>query len=65
MLNPVLLTFCSGTGNFENLPQNIYRAELEIIASPHLCEEFWYTDPPTGVTTDFGCKSLGAFHEVG
>ncbi|GAQ82746.1 putative Peptide-N4-(N-acetyl-beta-glucosaminyl) asparagine amidase A [Klebsormidium nitens] len=54
----------NGTGNFENLPQNIYRAELEIIASPHLCEEFWYTDPPTGVTTDFGCKSLGAFHEV-
>ena len=64
-VNQFFLSCGSGTAVFDKLPRNILRAELEVVASPHLCEEFWYTDPPTGVTTDFGCTSLGAFHEVG
>lgn len=52
----------------KGLPRNIVRAHLEVFASAHGCEEFWYMNYPTGfVPPDGGylggCDS-GTYREI-
>lgn len=50
-----------------NLPTNLIRARLQVYASPHSCEEFWYANPTDQYVQQHPqagpCKG-GAFREI-
>eukprot|EP00930_Biecheleria_cincta_P015370 TRINITY_DN1284_c0_g3_i1.p1 TRINITY_DN1284_c0_g3~~TRINITY_DN1284_c0_g3_i1.p1 ORF type:complete len:630 (-),score=77.27 TRINITY_DN1284_c0_g3_i1:282-2171(-) len=45
------------------LPRNMVHASLELFASGHGCEEFWYTNLPDKYTSAGGCGG-GAYREI-
>jgi hypothetical protein len=54
-------------GKTLSLPTNLIRARLEVYASPHSCEEFWYANPTDEFVQQHPqagpCKG-GAFREI-
>ncbi|KAI8873241.1 hypothetical protein GQ42DRAFT_160672 [Ramicandelaber brevisporus] len=47
------------------LPRNIARAEIEVYASQHGCDEFWYTNPPTSYASKYpGMCGNGVYRRV-
>merc|ERR1719272_2825860 len=51
------------TNLLSNLPRNMARITLEVFASGHGCEEFWYTNLPDAATPKGGCGG-GAYREI-
>jgi len=51
------------TNLLSNLPRNMMQATLEVFASGHGCEEFWYSNLPDEFTPKGGCGG-GAYREI-
>jgi hypothetical protein len=54
----------TAVGSTVTLPTDLSHALLEVYATPHICDEFWYANPPPDYAGPTGSCGTGAFQEI-